>query len=95
MPRQLSDFIHPPLQLELNFGNIFKFKDAIRSISRKHGSRGSVLMACVSDSVEKSDTEFVHQNVNGILTDEDERLAQEQLDHAIDNYVDPKLLEAS
>jgi hypothetical protein len=57
---------------------IFKFRDALKEIDAKHPQRGSVLMTAV---------------VNGILTDEDEKLAQQQLDHDIANYVDPKLIE--
>ena len=57
---------------------IFKFRDAVKELNSKHPQRGSVLMTAV---------------VNGILTDEDEKLAQQQLDHDIANYVDPKLIE--
>ncbi len=57
---------------------IFKFSDAVKELNSKHPQRGSVLMTAV---------------VNGILTDKDEQLAQQQLDHDIANYVDPKLIE--
>ena len=58
--------------------SMFKFRDALKEIDSKHPQRGSVLMNAV---------------VNGILTDKDEQLAQQQLDHDIANYVDPKLIE--
>ena len=57
---------------------IFKFRDAVKELNSKHPQRGSVLMNAV---------------VNGILTDKDEQLAQQQLDQDIANYVDPKLIE--
>ena len=57
---------------------IFKFRDVLKEIDAKNPQRGSVLMNAV---------------VNGILTDKDEQLAQQQLDHDIANYVDPKLIE--
>ena len=57
---------------------IFKFSDAVKELNSKHPQRGSVLMNAV---------------VNGILTDKDEQLAQQQLDQDIANYVDPKLIE--
>jgi hypothetical protein len=56
---------------------IFKFRDAVKELNSKHPQRGSVLMNAV---------------VNGIVTDEDEKLVQQQLDQDIANYVDPKLI---
>jgi|TARA_R100000808_G_C2140005_1_gene147881 hypothetical protein len=45
-----------PVQLSLNFGSDIKFKDCIRKISSKHGSRGSVLQSVLTSHV--SDKEY-------------------------------------
>ena len=38
-----------PLQLELNFGSIFTFKDAVRKVNRQSNERGSVLLNAVAN----------------------------------------------
>ena len=48
-----------PVQLPLNFGSDIKFKDCIRKISSKHGSRGSVLQSVLTSHV--NDEEFNHE----------------------------------
>ena len=45
-----------PVQLPLNFGSDIKFKDCIKKISSKHGSRGSVLQSILTSHV--NDEEF-------------------------------------
>lgn len=59
-----------PVQLPLNFGSDIKFKDCIRTISAKHGSRGSVLQSALIAHV--NDKEF--------------KFEEWKIDEAIKNY---------
>ena len=48
MPKPLEEK-KDPVQLELPFPGPIQFKDCIAKISRKHGSRGSVLQQLLGD----------------------------------------------
>ena len=48
MPKLLEEK-KDPVQLELPFPGPIQFKDCIAKISRKHGSRGSVLQQLLGD----------------------------------------------
>tara|TARA_R100001530_G_C4251065_1_gene137842 strand:- start:158 stop:391 length:234 start_codon:yes stop_codon:yes gene_type:complete len=48
MPKLLEEK-KDPVQLELSFPGPIQFKDCIAKISRKHGSRGSVLQQLLGD----------------------------------------------
>ena len=65
---------------------IFKFRDAVKELNANHPQRGSVLV----NAIISEDRSFV----NGMLTDEDEQVAQQKLDQDIANYVDPKIITA-
>lgn len=56
MPKQLK-FIEP-VQIEFNFTVPFTFKDCIATISRKHGSRGSILQQLLGDVCQNKSSSF-------------------------------------
>ena len=71
LKKLLERFNKPkPVQLPLNFGSDIKFKDCIRKISSKHGSRGSLLQNLLVSYV--SDEEYEHEEwrINTLMNEE-------------------------
>ena len=75
MPKPLEEK-KDPVQLELPFPGPIQFKDCIAKISRKHGSRGSILQQLLGD---------VCQNKSSSFTDwvlaQQEKESEEQGEH--------------
>ena len=56
-----------PVQLSLNFGSDIKFKDCIRKISSKHGSRGSVLQSVLTSHVNDEDFNYEQWKIDEMI----------------------------
>tara|TARA_R100000908_G_C3735396_1_gene133500 strand:+ start:684 stop:914 length:231 start_codon:yes stop_codon:yes gene_type:complete len=56
-----------PVQLPLNFGSDIKFKDCIRKISSKHGSRGSLLISALKDHVDNKEFDYDQWKVDELI----------------------------
>tara|TARA_R100000541_G_scaffold53800_1_gene62060 strand:+ start:243 stop:473 length:231 start_codon:yes stop_codon:yes gene_type:complete len=56
-----------PVQLPLNFGSNITFKDCIRKISTKHGSRGSLLISALKDHVDNKEFDYDQWKVDEFI----------------------------
>ena len=62
-------------QMELNFGQIFTFKDSIRKITRSRPARGSILLNTIADN-----------KISNIISDQEFAYDQWKIDEFMKHY---------
>lgn len=62
-------------QMELNFGQIFTFKDSIRKITRSRPDRGSILLNTIADN-----------KISNIISDQEFAYDQWKIDEFMKHY---------
>ena len=62
-------------QMELNFGQIFTFKDSIRKITRSRPDRGSILLNTIADN-----------KISNIISDQEFDYDQWKIDEFMKHY---------
>ena len=70
LKKMLNIFMAEPVQLPLNFGSDIKFKDCIKSISAKHGSRGSLLQGLLVSYVSDEEQQHEDWRINYLMNEE-------------------------